>query len=73
MQLTERGMVRFEVIDQGMEGELVRVIVRRLPEDDSDTESLRAAIRQTISGEPPKKGGIVKRSWHHRLLAKSSA
>jgi hypothetical protein len=44
-RLTERGMVRFEVIGRDTDRELVR---------------LRAAVNQAISGEPPRKGGILK-------------
>ena len=33
---------------------------RRLAEGGPDADRLRAAVRDTVGGEPPKKGGILK-------------
>ena len=59
-RLTERGMVRFEVVGRDTDRELVRSLAKRLAEGGPDADRLRAAVRQTISGEPPRKGGILK-------------
>jgi hypothetical protein len=59
-RLTERGMVRFEVVGRDGDRELVRSVAKRLAEGGADADRLRAAVNQTIGGEPPKKGGIVR-------------
>jgi hypothetical protein len=59
-RLTERGMVRFEVIGREADRELVRSIARRLAEGGPEADRLRAAVDQAVSGEPSKKGGILK-------------
>jgi hypothetical protein len=59
-RLTERGMVRFEVIGRDTDRELVRSIARRLAEGGPEADRLRAAVNQALSGEPSKKGGILK-------------
>ncbi len=59
-RLTERGMVRFEVIGRDTDRELVRAVARCLAEGGPDSERLRSAVSQTLSGEPGRKGGIVK-------------
>jgi hypothetical protein len=58
--LTERGMARFEVVARDADRELIRSVAKRLAEGGADADRLRAAVNQTISGEPPQKGGIVK-------------
>jgi hypothetical protein len=59
-RLTERGMARFEVVARDADRELIRSVAKRLAEGGADADRLRAAVNQTISGEPPQKGGIVK-------------
>jgi hypothetical protein len=59
-RLTERGMMRFEVTGRDADRELVRSIARRLAEGGPEAEQLRAAVNQAISGEPRKKGRILK-------------
>ncbi|MGF7055361.1 hypothetical protein GGC47_004572 [Bosea sp. OAE752] len=59
-RLTERGMARFEVIGRDDDRELIRSVAKRLAEGGSDADRLRAAVKQSISGELPKKGGILK-------------
>ncbi|TWT06130.1 hypothetical protein [Reyranella sp. CPCC 100927] len=59
-RLVARGMARFEVVGRDTDRELIRAVARRLAEGGRDADRLRAAVRQTIAGEPPKKGGIVK-------------
>jgi len=58
-RLSERGLARFEVL--GLDGDraLIRSLARRLAEEGPEAARIRAAVAQTISGEPPKKGGIV--------------
>ena len=40
--------------------DLIRSLARRLAEDGPDASRLRAVVNQTISGEPPRKGGILE-------------
>jgi hypothetical protein len=39
--------------------DLIRSLARRLAENGPEASRLRAAVSQTITGEPPKKGGIL--------------
>jgi hypothetical protein len=58
-RLVKRGMARFEVLGLDADRELIRSLAKRLAEDDPDAVRIRAAVSQTISGEPQKKGGIL--------------
>ena|SRR5437764_10185468 len=58
-RLHKRGMARFEVLGLGADRELIRSLARRLADDNPESARLRAAVRRTISGEPPNKGGIL--------------
>ena len=52
-------MARFEELGRDADRDLIRSLARRLAEDGPDASRLRAAVRQTIAGEPSKKGGIL--------------
>lgn len=58
-RLSERGLARFEVLGRETDRDLIRSLARRLAEDGPDASRLRAAVSQTIAGEPPKKGGVL--------------
>jgi len=58
-RLGERGMARFEVLGLAADRDLIRSLARRLAEDGPEAVRLRATVSNTISGEPPKKGGIL--------------
>lgn len=58
-RLSERGLSRFEVLGRDSDRELIRSLARRLTEDSPEASRLRATVSQSISGEPPKKGGIL--------------
>ncbi len=58
-RLGERGLARFEVLGRDADRDLIRSLARRLAEDGPEASRLRAAVSQTIAGEPPKKGGIL--------------
>jgi hypothetical protein len=58
-RLSERGLARFEVLGRDADRDLIRSLARRLAEGGPDASRLRAAVSQTIAGEPPKKGGIL--------------
>jgi len=58
-RLGKRGMARFEVIGLDADRDLIRSLARRLAENDPDAARIRAAVSQTITGEPPGKGGIL--------------
>jgi hypothetical protein len=59
-RLHERGLARFEVLGRDIDRDLIRSLARRLADDGPDAAQLRAAVSQTIAGEPPKKGGILE-------------
>jgi hypothetical protein len=58
-RLSKRGLARFEVLGRDADRDLIRSLARRLAEDGPDASRLRAAVSQTITGEPPKRGGIL--------------
>jgi hypothetical protein len=58
-RLNERGMARFEVLGLDADRELIRSLARQLAEKGPSAARLRATVRRTLSGEPPKKGGIL--------------
>jgi hypothetical protein len=59
-RLHKRGMARFEVLGLDSDRDLIRSLARRLAEQGPAAARLRATISQTISGEPPRKGGILE-------------
>jgi hypothetical protein len=58
-RLGERGLARFEVLGLDADRDLIRSLARRLAEEGPEATHLRETVSQTISGEPPKKGGIL--------------
>ncbi|BBK31498.1 hypothetical protein EDC65_0302 [Stella humosa] len=56
----EKGLVQFEVTGGASDRDLVRALARRLAEGGPESDRLRAAINETIGGQPPRKGGILK-------------
>jgi hypothetical protein len=58
-RLNQRGMARFEVLGLDADRELIRSLAKRLAGDGPDSARIRAAVRRTIAGEPPKKGGSL--------------
>jgi len=58
-RLNQRGLARFEVLGLDGDRDLIRSLAKRLAGDSPDSARMRAALRRTISGEPPKKGGIL--------------
>ncbi len=59
-RLQKRGMARFEVLGLDGDRDLIRSLARRMAEDGPDASRLRAVVNQAISGEPPRKGGILQ-------------
>ena len=58
-RLSDRGLARFEVLGRDADRDLIRLLARRLAENSPESARLRAAVNDTINGEPPKKGGIL--------------
>jgi hypothetical protein len=52
-------LARFEVLGRDADRDLIRSLARRLAENGAEASRLRAAVSQTIAGEPPAKGGIL--------------
>ena len=59
-RLAERGMARFEVLGRDTDKELIRSLARRLAEDCPEADRLRTVVSQGVTGEPPRKGGILE-------------
>jgi hypothetical protein len=75
-RLTKRGIARFEVLGLDADRDLIRSIARRLAEDGPDSARIRSAIGhrpsaigRTISGDPPKRGGILEALRRSPLVA----
>ena len=58
-RLSQRGMARFEILGLDADRELIRSLASRLAANGPDSLRIRASVRLTISGEQPKKGGIL--------------
>ncbi|MGE0007345.1 MAG: hypothetical protein AB7S92_17360 [Parvibaculaceae bacterium] len=58
-RLAGKGLVRFEVTGRASDRELVQTVARQLAQGGPESERLRAAVKQSIGGEPPRKGGIL--------------
>ena len=58
-RLNQRGMARFEVLGLNTDRELIRSLARRLADNGPESVRIRATVRRTVSGEPPRKGGIL--------------
>ena len=58
-RLSERGLSRFEVLGRDSDRDLIRSLARRLAEEGPEASELRAAVSQSLGGEPPRKGGIL--------------
>ncbi|MFK4512302.1 hypothetical protein LPJ38_01220 [Bradyrhizobium daqingense] len=59
-RLRTRGMARFEVMGLDGDRDLIRSLARRLAEEGPEASRLRDVVTQTMSGEPPRKGGILQ-------------
>jgi hypothetical protein len=58
-RLSKRGLARFEVLGLDGDRDLIRSLARKLADKGPDAARIRATVSQTISGEPPKTGGIL--------------
>lgn len=58
-RLKQQGMARFEVLGLDGDRDLIRSVATRLAGGGPESAQIRAAIRRTIAGAPPKKGGIL--------------
>ena len=58
-RLGERGLARFEVLGRDTDRDLIRALARRLAEDSAEASRLRATVGQALTGESPRKGGIL--------------
>ena len=67
-RLDKQGLIRFEVTGRGADRDLVRTLARRLAEGGPESERLRGVVSRTLSGGPPKKGGILRALMASPLL-----
>jgi hypothetical protein len=58
-RLRGRGLSRFEVLGLDRDRDLIRSVARRLAEQGPTAASIRQTLGLAVSGEPPRKGGIV--------------
>lgn len=59
-RLAERGLSRFEVMGRDEDKALIRDLAKRLAEDDTQADALRATLAKGVAGEPPGRGGILR-------------
>ncbi len=52
-------MARFEVLGLDADRLLIRSLAKILAENDADAARIRAMVSRTVTGEKPKKGGIL--------------
>jgi hypothetical protein len=58
-RLSDRGLARFEVLGLDTDRQLIRSLAKRLARNDPEATRLRAEVSLTMSGDPPRKGGIL--------------
>jgi len=58
-RLSQRGMARFEVLGLDADRDLIRSLARCLAGGAADSMRIRATVCRALSGEQPKKGGIL--------------
>ncbi len=58
-RLGERGLARFEVRGLDADRDLIRSLARRLSESGPEAARIRAAVTRTLSGDPPRTGGVL--------------
>jgi hypothetical protein len=58
-RLSQKGMARFEVLGLDSDRDLIRLLAKRLAQNDAEAARLRTEIRHCLAGEAPQKGGIL--------------
>lgn len=58
-RLGERGLARFEVLGRDTDRDLIRTLARKLAEETPEASELRMNVSRSLSGEAPRKGGIL--------------
>ena len=58
-RLSERGLARFDVLGLDRDRDLIRLLARRLAQEDTEAAGIRAAVSRAISGESRGKGGVL--------------
>jgi hypothetical protein len=64
-RLTTRGLARFEVLGLPADRELIRLLARRLAENDFEAAEMRASVQEKIAPAAGRKGGVLAalRGW----------
>jgi len=58
-RLSEKGLVRFEVLGRDTDRDLIRSLAKRLTEDTPEASRLRSAVIKSMAVDGSKKGGIL--------------
>ncbi|KND18913.1 hypothetical protein ADZ37_11020 [Pannonibacter phragmitetus] len=58
-RLSEKGLVRFEVLGRDSDRDLIRSLAKRLTEDTPEASRLRTAVSKSMAGDESRKGGIL--------------
>jgi transposase len=58
-RLSQKGMARFEMLGLDADRDLIRLLAKRLAQNDGEAARLRMEVRHSLAGEPPQKGGIL--------------
>lgn len=56
----QRGIARFEVQALEADRDLIRALARRLADDSPEAAQARTMVQRLVSGEPPRRGGILQ-------------
>lgn len=58
-RLSQRGIMRFEVLGVATDRELLRRLAQRLAGNDDEAHALRETLLRSLKADPPAKGGIL--------------
>lgn len=58
-RLSEKGLVRFEVLGRDTDRGLIRSLAKRLTKDTPEASQLRSTVNKIMAGDGSTKGGIL--------------
>jgi hypothetical protein len=58
-RLQKRGVARFEVLGLETDRELIRLLAKRLAQDDLEASRIRSEVVRNVSADQGRKGGIL--------------
>jgi hypothetical protein len=58
-RLARAGLARFEVLGLASDRELIRLLAKRLADNDNEARKIRRTVSQSVTNEKERKGGIL--------------